>query len=210
MWNVIHPYDELLNILNNKGHVEYFDHEYSPLIDKVSNLCNKILNVFEQSEFSSEHGKMKRNELNGSDEIFNRIFSFGIKSKHGSVASSYYIDVNLQLPVSIYYDRKNNSYSYRYTPLLNNNDFIDDFNYVIMKIIELYSLRISFKNLNKEDIKYEIKTDNTIYVKLSDTFNYYGNGMTESISLRTLELINTDWVLTDLDKYIDINLEALK
>ena len=165
--NIIYPYNELINMISQNGKIDYCDNEYSPLIDKVSNLCIKILSLFEQNEFCSIHNTSKRNDLNNSDPIFHRILSYGIKAKHGKISSSYYSDFDLKLPISIFYNPDTNIYFYKYTPLIDGEDFIENFEYIIQYLIKLYSLNIKFVN-NHKVIEHKILDDNTIYIEAID------------------------------------------
>ena len=202
--NIIYPFQELVQIIYDSRGILYFDDKYSPLKDKVDHLCTKILHVFEQNEFSSEHGISKRNDLNQSDEMYKRILSYAIKVKHGNVTNRHYIDVDLTLPISVFYIESENTYTTRYTPLLNEHDFITDYHFIIKHLIELYDLQITFDMKLHEKIQYV--RDNTIFVELQDIFNYKENGMTESMSIRTLKLVNEEWIPSDLALNIDIKL----
>jgi len=208
LWNVFHPFDELLETLQNKGELEYYDDKYSPLLDKVAMLCIKILNIFEDPIFSSVHGINKRNELNNSDEVFHRILSFGIKAKHGKITSKYYDEFHLDLPLSVFYNENTNKYFYKYTPLIDNIDFVKDFRYIIDKLIELYSLRITYHQ-KFEDMLFDMTEDNTFYLTTIDTYNFYQNLMTHSCKIRTLKFKNGEWIVDDLNKQIHFALKNI-
>ena len=86
---VLFPFQEIIQLIIGMDNPTYFDDEYSPLIDKIENMCIQMLNIFEQKEFYKIYGKEKRDSLNNNSKEFHRILSLGIKSKHGEIKTYY-------------------------------------------------------------------------------------------------------------------------
>ncbi len=201
--NILFPLHDLNSLLSNAEQLPtYFDDQYSPLKEKIGNICEKVLHLFEQPVFSEVHGIKKRNELNNSDSSFHRILSYGIKEKHGNVNSKYYSDTNLTLPCGAYYHEEDNKYDYGYTPIILNGGnsfyFLDDIDHVILSLIQLYKLNLSpIQTLRPTTKKFDV-VDDSILLRFFDRFKYWDDGMANSANIRTYTFQNLSWVPADL------------
>ncbi len=203
-WNILYPFFEIESKLLNKV---YFDQEFSPLKFEIENLCIKILSIFEHPLFNK---KQERDNLNSDmSSCFHRVFSLGIKSKHGNVTSKYYSDIDLELPLVLIYYPNEEKYNYGYNVLSYSNghesQFFNDLSLVLYKIINLFALNISF------DIKRNLFIPMYPYtgffnVHMIDTHNFLGLGLSLSVNLKTFTCKNSKYILTDFE---DIRLAIL-
>lgn len=193
-WNILYPFFEIESKLLKKV---YFDQEFSPLKFEIENLCVKILSIFEHPLFNK---KQERNVLN-SDKIsyWHKIFSLGIKSKHGEVTNQHYSDMDLKLPlILIYYaDEKKYNYGYNILSYCNGyeSQFFNDLLLALYEMIDLFSLSISFdkkRNLFLPMYPYT----GFFNVHMIDTHNFLGLGLSPSVNLKTFTCKNSQCVLT--------------
>ncbi len=209
----MHPCNEIKHLIGLIGQPIYNDDQYSLLKERIGLLCSKTLHIFEQPEFSQKHGKSKREELNQNDDSFHRVLSYGIKEKHGRVTSRHYSDFDLNIPLSTYVYQDELKYDYFYHPNLISKNFeefslLDDLSHVIGTLIFLYGLNIKeMEPMFQPYPKYPI-TNNTINLHTIDIYNYFDNGMTSNINIRTYEQRVGDWVPVDLPFQIDFKLLA--
>jgi hypothetical protein len=208
IWNIIHPCNELKTLIGLSNPPIYNDDQYSILKERIGLLCTKVLHIFEQPEFSTAHGKAKREELNKNDSMFHRVLSYGIKEKHGSINSQYYSVYVLNLPLSAYVFSNELKYDYFYHPMLKNDSnvefsLLEDLTHVINILISLYALNIKeIEPLFQPSSKYAI-SNNTVNLHPIDIYGYFDNGSTASINLRTFDFSNDKWTAVDLPFQID-------
>ncbi|NOH73444.1 hypothetical protein F0225_19220 [Vibrio pectenicida] len=211
IWNVIHPINEIFHLVGKKSLPIYNDDQYSLLQEKLGRVCAKVLHVFEQPEFSTEHGIAKRNELNKEGGAFHRVLSFGIKEKHGRVSSQNYSEFDLIIPLCAYLYTDSKTYDYFYAPQLRDEggreySILEDLEHCISSLIALYDLRIQFNiKLCAIEPKYSVENE-TVNLHTIDSYNYFENGMTSSCNLRTFEFSGNSWVPADLPFSIDFRL----
>lgn len=203
IWNIVHPIRTIKELMGSDNYPILNDHDYSILKDLVGSICSKVLHIFEQAEFSVEHGKPKRNELNGSDNSFHRILSYGIKHKHGVVNNPNYSNVELITPICAYVFSDKKKYDYFYRPQLVTDDgeshcVLEDLDHCINEIINLYQLRIAPQN-KMLDIKerYDL-VDDTPVIKLRDIYGIYPKGFGATTELQMHKLIDDKWVCSNM------------
>lgn len=213
IWNILYPSNEIKRLIGLLNQPIYNDDQYSLLKERIGLLCEKVLHIFEQPEFSHIHGKTKREELNQNDNSFHRVLSYGIKEKHGQITNKYYSEFDLHIPLSVYIYKNDMKYDYFYHPTLKNSNseefsLLKDLSHVINTLISLYGLNISkVESMFQTNPKYQIG-NNTINLHPIDTYNYFDNGMTSSVNIRTYEQNNGDWIPVDLPFQIDFKLLA--
>lgn len=211
IWNIVHPLNEIKQLIGVVGQPIYNDDQYSLLKERIGLLCAKVLHIFEQPEFSRVHGKAKREKLNESDASFHRVLSYGIIEKHGLITNKYYSEFDLEIPLSAYVYVDELKYDYFYHPNLisiNSEKFslLDDLSNVIEALISLYRLNITgVEPLFQPSPKYSI-TNNTVNLHPIDIYNYFDKGMTSSVNIRTYKQLDDDWVPVDLPFQLDFRL----
>ncbi|MDR9499475.1 MAG: hypothetical protein RI556_09895 [Hydrogenovibrio sp.] len=213
IWNIVHPSNEIKHLIGVMGQPIYNDDQYSLLKERIGLLCAKVLHIFEQPEFSVAYGKKKREEMNRNDACFHRVLSYGIKEKHGQITNKHYSELNLNIPLSVYVYQERLKYDYFYHPnLINSNSeefsLLEDLSHAIGTLVSLYGLSIKgMEPMFQPSPKYPVE-NNTIHLHPIDIYNYFGNGMTSSINIRTYEQCEGKWVPVDLPFQIDFKLLA--
>lgn len=211
IWNIVHPCNEIKHLVGLAGQPIYNDDQYSLLKERIGLLCAKVLHIFEQPEFSTVYGKEKREELNRNDASFHRVLSYGIKEKHGQIASRHYSEFDLKIPLSAYVYRNELKYDYFYHPILigeNPEEFslLFDFSHVIETLASLYNLNVAMMKPMFDPLpRYKI-INNTINMHPIDIYNYFDSGMTSSLQIRTYEQHDNNWIPVDLPFQIDFKL----
>lgn len=194
-WNILYPFLEIESKFLTKI---YFDQEFSPLKFEIENLCIKILSIFEHPLYDK---KQERDALNSNkSSCFHRVFSLGIKSKHGKVTSKYYSDINLKLPLVLIYYPNEEKYNYGYDVLSYCNgkesQFFNDLSLTLYEMIHLFSLKISFNE--KRNLFSPIYPHIDFFnVHMIDTHNFLSLGLSPSVNLKTFTCKNDTYIATD-------------
>lgn len=211
--NILHIYEEVIQISGISTLPLYNDDKFSILNNKLSNLSVNLLHIFEQNQFQNILNITQRNLLNSDkNSPYHRVFSFAIKSKHGTVENKNYSDLNFNLPLCVYVFEDELTYDYFYQPYISLNQkeylFLRDLYLTIIKIMELIQItNIAVPKIYTPCKKYEIE-NNTINIFVMDQYRYYDYGIANELNFLILKVNGKQFTPYDPQQLINFQLRS--
>ena len=211
--NILHIYEEVIQISGISTLPLYNDDKFSILNNKLSNLSVNLLHIFEQNQFQNILNITQRNLLNSDkNSPYHRVFSFAIKSKHGTVENKNYSDLNFNLPLCVYVFEDELTYDYFYQPYISLNQkehpFLRDLYLTIIKIMELIQItNITVPKIYTPCKKYEIE-NNTINIFVMDQYRYYDYGIANQLNLHILKVNGKQFIPYEPQQLVNLQLRS--
>ncbi|MGB9189780.1 MULTISPECIES: hypothetical protein [unclassified Acinetobacter] len=197
--NILHTYEEIIKLSGTINHPLYNDEKYSILNNKLAHISINLLHFFEQKQFSEILNISIRDQLNTDKESpYHRVFSYAIKSKHGTIKNKNYTDSNLKLPLCVYIFKDDLLYDYFYQPHLYSQNkeyfFLEDLYLTIIEVMKLSRIdNINIPQIHMPQKKYSIE-NNVLAINVLDQYKYLDYGIANTLNLKTFEFIQNRFV----------------
>lgn len=200
--NILHTYEEIIKLSGTIDLPLYNDEKYSILNSKLAHISINLLHFFEQKQFSEILNISIRNQLNADkNSPYHRVFSYAIKSKHGTIENKNYTDCSLKLPLCVYIFKDDLLYDYFYQPHVYSKNkeyfFLEDLYLTIIEVMKLSGINnINLPQIHTPQKKYSIE-NNVLAIDVLDQYKYLDYGIANTLNLKTFGFIQNRFIPID-------------